>query len=75
MNNCKFHRLCLNYNVWIFNQFQIIQISELAYIQQFLGTLYVSILQPGKSTKQQGTDANLQLQNTKGIKLQVLRAC
>lgn len=31
MNNCKFHRLCLHYNVWIFNQFQIIQISELAY--------------------------------------------
>lgn len=49
--------------------------SQSLHIQQFLGTLYVSILQPGKSTKQQGTDANLQLQNTKGIKLQVLRAC
>lgn len=74
MNNCKFHRLCLHYNVWIFNQFQIIQISELAYTT-ISWYIVCSILQPGKSTKQQGTDANLQLQNTKGIKLQVLRAC
>lgn len=72
MNKCKFHRL-IEHNVWIFfYQFQIIQISELAYKTIYW---YVSILQPGKSTKQQGTNTNLQLHNTRGIKLQVLRAC